>query len=110
MERRLHQQAVDRFAVTADLLVTVHAVGRSFQPLQRALARQQRIPAQLVAVVEVFLSQLRDQLPHAVFDAPVDNPQQKRAAVGTDHPAVEAGAYLAPKMPGKGEAGLATLC
>ena len=75
----LHQQAVDRLAVAADLLVAVQTVGRALQPVQRALARQQRqqrISPQLVVIVEVLLSQrqridpLRDQFPLPVFDAP----------------------------------------
>ena len=79
--KHVHQQAVDRFAVTADLLVAVHAVGRAFQPVQRRLAgqrlaaitlllallpfqvalagrqRQHRIGAQLVVIVEILIAQ-----------------------------------------------------
>ena len=125
--KHVHQQAVHRCAVTADLLVAVHAAGRTLQPVQRRLAGQR-----LVVIVEVFLPQrqrvdpLRDQLPDLVFDqlgiapvfeaggqarqqvdAPVDLAQQQRAAVGADHPAVKLGAYLAAKVLGKREARLA---
>ena len=89
LHKHVHQQAVDRLAVAADLLVAVHAVGGAFQPLQRALAgqqRQQRITAQLVVIVEVFVSQrqridpLRDQLPDLMLDAPGIAPVSKQAA------------------------------
>ena len=152
----VHQQALDRCGVAADLLVAVGAVGGAFQPVQRALARQrlaavalllalvpfqvalagqQRIAAQLVVTVEIFVAQrqrldaLSEQFADLMFDevgvaavfeaggearqqvdAAVDLAQQHGAAVGADHAAVKLGADLAPKMPGEREAGLGTLC
>ena len=110
----------------------------ALEPFQVAFAgqqRQQRIAAQLVVIVEIFVAQrqrvdaLGEQFRDLVFDelgiaavfeavrqprqqveAAVDLAQQHGAAVGADHAAVKLGADLAAKMLAKREAGLGALC
>ena len=126
-EEEVRQLAGQRLAASALLLALL--------PFQVALGGQQRIAAQLVVIVAIFVPQrqrldpLRDQLPNPGFDergmaplleaggqarqpvdAPVDLAPQQCAAVAADHPAVKLGAHLAAKLLGKREARWGTLC
>jgi len=93
LQKQVAQQAVQRLGRAADLVVAGAAAGQ-FQPVQRALARQrliqialaaehrqQRIAAQLLVIVDIFIAQrqpvdaLRQHLGKLVLD------QQRRADI-----------------------------